>query len=243
MATLASYSSGGVGGIFSPILAIGSLLGTVVGWLQRELPWADSTPIGAFALVGMGTFFAAVIRAPITSVLILFELTGNYGLMLPLMLANMAASLISKRMNPLPVYDALLEQDGIDPHETEEGSKPTVGDLCMREIPVHGALTTIAGIDGHDFTASPVALVEADGNCLGLVCGLAGETSPTRLLSDFVETRARLHESAPAFPALSLMSQESQRWLPVVDSTGGIVGAFGSREALARLASGGSSRN
>lgn len=235
-ATLASYSSGGVGGIFSPVLAIGSLLGAVVGWVQRLLPWADATPLGAFALVGMGTFFAAVIRAPITSVLILFELTGDYGLILPLMLANMAAFLISKRMNPLPIYDALLVQDGIDPHETEDDDHPTVGDLCLREFGTIHPSDSIEEARKRLARNTPLVLLELDGNCLGLLSEVPDLVDPAVSLSGLVRTQARLRESDPAFPALSLMSQEMQRWLPVVDPSGKVVGIFGSREALARLA-------
>jgi hypothetical protein len=242
IATLASYSSGGVGGIFSPVLAIGSLLGAVVGWLQRELPWADTTPLGAFALVGMGTFFAAVIRAPITSVLILFELTGNYGLILPLMLANMAAFLISKRMNPLPIYDALLVQDGIDPHEAEDENSPTVGDLCVRQFPIYHPSETIADAKNHHLAKSPIVLVELDGNCLGLISEIPDDVPPSKPLSELIRTQARLRESDQAFSALSLMSQEKQLWLPVVDPTGKVVGVFGAREALSRLANQGSIR-
>ena len=75
--------------------------------------------VGAFALVGMGAVFAGVIRAPITSVLIIFEMTGGYGLVLPLMLANMTSYVLARRWRPLPIYEALLEQDGISlPHAT-----------------------------------------------------------------------------------------------------------------------------
>lgn len=236
VATLASYSSGGVGGIFSPVLAIGSLLGSMVGWLQRELPWADATPLGAFALVGMGTFFAAVIRAPITSVLILFELTGNYGLILPLMLANMAAFLVSKRMNPLPIYDALLVQDGIDPHEPEDENWPTVGELCLPEFPVRDADDTVADIAGHDFLVDPIILVGKDGICLGMVVDVPIGTLPSSKLREFVRTQASLREEDQAFPALSLMSQEKHRWLPVVNRASKVVGVFGAHEALALLA-------
>lgn len=236
VATLASYSSGGVGGIFSPVLAIGSLLGALVGWLQRSLPWADATPLGAFALVGMGTFFAAVIRAPITSVLILFELTGNYGLILPLMLANMTAFLVSKKMNPLPIYDALLQQDGIDPHGHDDERWPTVGELCTRTFSVFPAADTLGSLAVHQRENLPFVLEEPDAKCMGIVASLPPNHHEGQRLSDFVRTQARLREGDEAFPALSLMSQEGQKWLPVVDRAGRVVGVFGAREALAKLA-------
>jgi len=234
LATLASYSSGGVGGIFSPVLAIGSLLGGAVGWLQRGFPWADTTPIGAFALVGMGTFFAAVIRAPITSVLIIFELTGNYGLILPLMLANMAAFLISKRMNPVPIYEALLLQDGIEPHPDTKDKWPTVGALCRRDIPTVQTDASIQDLVELD-PATPCAVLDRDGTLLGLLQPHRDIASHRGKAGECIQTSARLREDDLALPALSLMAQERHRWLPVIDRSGRLAGAFGTHEALAAL--------
>jgi CIC family chloride channel protein len=115
-ATAFSYSSGGAGGIFAPALFIGGMLGGAVGTLDRTLLGHAGEPIGAFALVGMGAVFAGVIRAPMTSVLIIVEMTGGYSLILPLMIANMTAYGIARRFRPKPIYEALLEQDGIHLH-------------------------------------------------------------------------------------------------------------------------------
>jgi CIC family chloride channel protein len=116
-ATVASYSSGGVGGIFAPALFIGAMLGGTVGYLDVRLLHHSTDTIGAFALVGMGAVFAGIIRAPMTSVLIIFEMTAGYGLILPLMIANMTAYALARRWRKTPVYEALLEQDGIKlPH-------------------------------------------------------------------------------------------------------------------------------
>jgi CIC family chloride channel protein len=112
VATLFSYSSGGAGGIFAPSLCIGATLGGVVGYLDVFALDHHGGELGAFALVGMGAVFAGVVRAPITSVLIIFEMTGGYGLVLPLMIANMTAYGLARHFRPLPIYDALLEQDG-----------------------------------------------------------------------------------------------------------------------------------
>jgi CIC family chloride channel protein len=90
-ATVFCYSSGGAGGIFAPALFIGGMLGGALGFADVALFHHDPSEIGAFALVGMGAVFASIIRAPITSVLIIFEMTGGYSLILPLMLANMTA--------------------------------------------------------------------------------------------------------------------------------------------------------
>jgi CIC family chloride channel protein len=114
VATVMSYSSGGAGGIFAPALFVGAMLGGVVGYLDVFALGHDSSQLGAFALVGMGAVFAGVIRAPITSVLIIFEMTGGYGLVLPLMLANTTSYVLARRLRPVPIYEALLRQDGIE---------------------------------------------------------------------------------------------------------------------------------
>jgi CIC family chloride channel protein len=116
-ATVFSYSSGGAGGIFAPALFIGGTLGGAVGTLDGTLLGHVDDPIGAFALVGMGAVFAGIVRAPMTSVLIIIEMTSGYSLILPLMIANMTAYGIARRLRPTPIYDALLEQDGIDLRE------------------------------------------------------------------------------------------------------------------------------
>jgi len=112
-ATAFSYGSGSVGGIFAPSLFIGGMLGGAVGYVDVIVFHHPTESIGAFALVGMGSVFAGIIRAPMTSILIIFEMTGSYGLVLPLMIANMTAYALTRRRRYMPIYEALLKQDGI----------------------------------------------------------------------------------------------------------------------------------
>jgi CIC family chloride channel protein len=112
-ATVISYCSGNAGGIFAPSLFIGAMAGGAVGTLvSRVAPFPTGEP-GAYALVGMGTLFAGIIRAPMTSVFMIFEITQDYQIIVPLMVANLLSFVISRRYQPLPVYEALLRQDGI----------------------------------------------------------------------------------------------------------------------------------
>jgi CIC family chloride channel protein len=93
------------------------MLGGAVGYIDVAVFHHPADSIGAFAVVGMGAVFAGIIRAPMTSVLIVFEMTGGYGLILPLMIANMSAFALARHWRPIPVYEALLAQDGIHlPH-------------------------------------------------------------------------------------------------------------------------------
>jgi CIC family chloride channel protein len=112
-ATVISYASGNAGGIFAPSLYIGAMAGGAVGLIVRSVaPFPTAEP-GAYALVGMGTLFAGIIRAPMTSVFMIFEITQDYQILVPLMLANMLSYIISRRYQPVPVYHALLQQDGV----------------------------------------------------------------------------------------------------------------------------------
>jgi len=112
-ATVSSYSSGGSGGIFAPALFMGAMLGGSVGYLDVIVFHHSADSIGAFAVVGMGAVFAGIVRAPMTSVLIIFEMTGGYGLVLPLMIANMSAFALARHWRHTPIYEALLAQDDI----------------------------------------------------------------------------------------------------------------------------------
>jgi len=131
-ATVFSYSSGGAGGIFAPALFIGGMAGGAIGAVDVALLGHGSGSLGAFALVGMGAVFAGIIRAPITSVLIIVEMTGGYSLILPLMIANMLAYGIARHYRPVPIYEALLAQDGIHLHQG--GGADPLSDLLVASL-------------------------------------------------------------------------------------------------------------
>ena len=134
LATVCSYSSGGSGGIFAPSLFMGAMLGGAIGYIDVAVFHHSSDAIGAFALVGMGAVFAGIVRAPMTSVLIVFEMTGGYGLVLPLMIANMSAFALARHWRHIPVYEALLAQDGIHlPHGNKRHSLHNTAEPLERE--------------------------------------------------------------------------------------------------------------
>ena len=136
-ATVCSYSSGGSGGIFAPALFMGAMLGGSVGYLDVTIFHHSTDAIGAFALVGMGAVFAGIIRAPMTSVLIVFEMTGGYGLVLPLMIANMTAFALARYWRETSIYTALLAQDGIHlPHGNDHHEPPPPEPLDTTASPV-----------------------------------------------------------------------------------------------------------
>jgi CIC family chloride channel protein len=113
LATAVCYSSGNAGGIFGPSLFIGAMMGGTVGSIaHRFLPAYTAGP-GAYALVGMGTAFAGIVRTPLTSVIMIFEMTRDYTIIVPLMISNLTAFFISQRLQKDPIYEALAHQDGV----------------------------------------------------------------------------------------------------------------------------------
>jgi CIC family chloride channel protein len=113
VATAMCYSSGNAGGIFGPSLFIGAMVGGSVGSVAHYLfPETTANP-GAYALVGMGTAFAGIVRTPLTSVIMIFELTRDYSIIVPLMISNLISFFISWKLQREPIYEALALQEGV----------------------------------------------------------------------------------------------------------------------------------
>ena len=127
-----SYASGNAGGIFGPALFIGAMLGGTVGTVAHHFfPAYTATP-GAYALVGMGAAFAGIVRAPMTSVLMIFEMTQDYAVIVPLMIANLVSLFIASRLQHEPIYEALAVQDGI--HLPSQDTRRRYGQRQVRKI-------------------------------------------------------------------------------------------------------------
>jgi len=120
VATTLGFSSGTPGGMFAPTLFIGAMLGTAVGTLQEMWLPHLTGPIGSYALAGMGVLFAAFLRAPLTSVFMVLEVSGNYSIVAPVILANTVAYLIARRFDPVPIFEAFTRQAGLDLPSMEE---------------------------------------------------------------------------------------------------------------------------
>jgi len=172
VATIISYASGNAGGIFAPSLYLGAMVGGAVGVLvHRFAPFPTADP-GAYALVGMGTLFAGIIRAPMTSVFMIFELTQDYQVLVPLMIANMISYLLSTRYQPVPLYRALLLQDEV--HLPQPGTQLPTGVWRAKNL----MTTDFRLIPPQLSVKEAVGMIsESDGNCLlvgenGLYAGL-----------------------------------------------------------------------
>jgi CIC family chloride channel protein len=114
MATSLTIGSGGSGGIFAPSLFLGASLGGFVGTVVHSLMPASTASPGAYALVGMGAVAAGAMHAPITSILIIFELTDDYRIILPLMIACIISVLITTRLKKDSIYTLKLSRRGLD---------------------------------------------------------------------------------------------------------------------------------
>lgn len=117
IAVSVTIGSGGSGGIFAPSLFIGAMLGGAIGTVVHSLWPATTAGPGAYALVGMGAVVAAGTHAPITAILIIFELTNEYKIILPLMISCIIATLISTRVQRSSIYTLKLLRRGIDIHK------------------------------------------------------------------------------------------------------------------------------
>lgn len=130
------YSTGISGGLFMPTLALGSMVGSIVGIIAVQIHPGLNT-IGAFAMVGMGAFFISVVRAPFTSIIMIFELTHEYKIILPLMIANITSLIISRKLMKSSIYEQISEQDGIhlpSKDDQEILDQLTVEDAMIRDV-------------------------------------------------------------------------------------------------------------
>jgi CIC family chloride channel protein len=113
VATAVCYSSGNAGGIFGPSLFIGAMIGGAVGSVAHHFFPGSTAGPGAYALVGMGTAFAGIVRTPLTSVIMIFEMTRDYSIIVPLMISNLISFIVSYRLQREPIYEALAHQEGV----------------------------------------------------------------------------------------------------------------------------------
>jgi chloride channel protein, CIC family len=227
IATVFSYASGGAGGIFAPSLFIGGMLGGLFGHLDMAVLHHADNQVGAFALVGMGAVFAGIVRAPITSVLIIFEMTGSYELILPLMISNMTAYALARRLRPTPIYEALLVQDKIHlPHRRGPVSHAleqlTVRDAMTSSLVIVPAEETPAmaleRISAHSFSTYPV--VNAAQEFLGLITEARIRRSlaenAKQSIGQLVDQIPCLSPDSPLIGAAMRMHETKTRQMPVV---------------------------
>jgi CIC family chloride channel protein len=151
--SIVAYGSGAPGGLFAPSLAIGASLGFLTGCLENLVMPGAST--AAFSLVGMGAFFAGVARVPLTAIVITFELTGSFTLLIPLMISCVLASAVGEWVSPNSLYERLMEWNGLhlrkqnDKNGAGAGAGSTSGNpvkITVKDLFVKGGPTVGSGI-------------------------------------------------------------------------------------------------
>ncbi|MFU0891480.1 chloride channel protein, partial [Kluyvera sichuanensis] len=116
------FSSGAPGGIFAPMLALGTLLGTAFGMAAMHLFPAYNLEAGTFAIAGMGALLAASVRAPLTGIVLVLEMTDNYQLILPMIITGLGATLLAQFLGGQPLYATILART-LAKQEAEQEAK------------------------------------------------------------------------------------------------------------------------
>jgi len=156
VATSAAIGSWGSGGILAPVLMIGASFGALFGHgAQALLPQLALQP-GAYALVGMAALFAAVTRASLTSIVMVFELSGSYELILPLLLGAVIATLVADAVQPTDYYQSMVARRGLallPEHHIDLLQTVRVAEVMDREVPSVRAEESLDDLAGHIATS------------------------------------------------------------------------------------------
>jgi len=241
LATSITLASGGSGGVFLPSLFIGGLAGGVFHTGLTAVMPGTVTSSGAFALVGMAAVLAGTSRAPVTAILLAFELTHDYGVILPVMLACAVSTLVASALKRDSIYTAKLTERGIDLDRPE--------DLALRRVPVRDVmqpnppavrldapLDVVLGrfldseigavfvIDGNGRLAGQVSIHDVKAS-LGDPASLGGIV----VAGDVSEHAVTTTPDGNVADALDLLAREGREVLGVVDEDRRLIGAVSLR--------------
>ncbi len=249
LATSLTLGIGGSGGVFAPSLFIGAMTGAAFGEVAAAVDPALRGQVAAFAVVGMGAVFAGSTRAPITAGIMLFELTGDYALVLPVVVAVVVATAVSKVLSRDTVYTLKLSRRGVDltdaavparrlPSGTVRDAARGLGTVVPVTATAAQALDALASSGG-----AAVVVVDAEGRFAGVVSARsAGEAVLTDVdvadrpvLDVASEVRAVPAASGLASVVQDVVDAADTDGLPVVDRDGRPVGWLGQAEALRAL--------
>lgn len=251
MATILTVGSGAVGGVFTPTLFIGATLGSVFGTLLHHAGLASMMPTGAFALVGMGSVLAATIHSPLLAMIIVFELSLNYSLMPPLMLACAVSTLVSRRIHAESIYVEPLRRKGLtmegESSQLGAASQQTVGDFMREPVPPLRVNTPLREIAQRFLvgTYNYLPVVDTDNRLVGVVALQdikeflnAGRELDSVIAYDLMlSPPACLTPSQRLMDALPILLSSELRNIPVVNSLNQfiLVGTISRAEALGVL--------
>ncbi len=205
--SISSYATGAAGGIFAPLLALGSLLGLWVGQLAHLIA-PSAVPVPAvFAVVGMAAYFAAIVRAPLTGIVLIVEMTGSYNQMLPLLVACFFAYAVAEALKDLPIYEALLERDLARSGSALQWKEPIVMDFdvargapfagqAVRSLGLPAGCVLVRAIDGgREFVPTAFTRLQPHMRITAFIAPEAAEAIDIlRRGCNSRETETRIHE-------------------------------------------------
>jgi CIC family chloride channel protein len=225
IATPTCYSSGNAGGIFGPSLFIGAMIGGTIGSIAHTLlPGLTANP-GAYALVGMGTAFAGIVRTPLTSVIMIFEMTRDYSIIVPLMISNLISFFISQQLQREPIYEALALQEGVylpTGESREELAGIPVGNVMQTGVELLSPSLDVAGAKQRFEKEKVHSWPVGDHNYLqGVVSSHEIETAqpPPAVMGDLIKAHGDypyVHSDHPLSYALERMGATGVDVVPVV---------------------------
>ena len=175
LATLATVGSGAVGGVFTPTLFLGASLGTVFGLVLKDLGGAERLPVTVFAVVGMGSLLSATIRSPFLAMIMILEISLDYSLMPPLMLACVVSTVVAGRFKVESIYTEPLRRKGLnvsrDTTEPGTATERTVGDVMRPPVPSVREVATLKELADRFLTSSNnfLPVVDARNQLIGVV--------------------------------------------------------------------------
>jgi chloride channel protein, CIC family len=225
IATPVCYSSGNAGGIFGPSLFIGAMIGGTIGSIAHTLlPGLTANP-GAYALVGMGTAFAGIVRTPLTSVIMIFEMTRDYSIIVPLMISNLISFFISQQLQREPIYEAIALQEGVylpTGESREELAGIPVENVMQTGVELLSANADVAGAKQRFEKEKVHSWPVGDHNYLqGVVSRHEIETAqpPPAAMADLIKAGGEypfVHSDHPVSYALERMGATGVDVVPVV---------------------------
>ena len=234
LATTLTLGSGGSGGIFAPSLFMGAMLGASFGQIAHTIFPEIVAPSGAYALVGMAAFFGGVAHAPITAILILFEMTGDYQIILPLMLSTVLSTIVAKNLSPDSIYTLKLKRRGVELSEDTQAidlMQGVTAEIAMNreteavplDLPLVELMSTFSSTHYH---ALPV--VQNETELVGLITineldQLRSKgTLESKTIADILtfNNPATIRPHEPVWMALRHLEDQGEGCVPVVSETG-----------------------
>jgi chloride channel protein, CIC family len=232
LATTLSFSSGTPGGMFAPTLFIGAMLGAAVGSFEKHyFPHLTGT-VGAYALTGMGVLFAGFLRAPLTSVFMVMEVSGDYSIVLPVILANTIAYLLSRSLQPVPIFEIFTHQDGLDLPSMEEQREESVlhieDALRPLDVPVLSGTEPIEAVSATiSFDNTAAFLVQLwDGSWYAMTKAELTAAAATMTGSTPIERALKPDRTPLLFPDLPLLNRANKNKLEGVITLEDVLGRY-----------------